>query len=76
MPSPFDPDHVFNNADGFAQAFDEAWLRHERIDPSHGLETQEKLRLILDQLREHPFFSAEPDRARQVAEFRIRLLGL
>jgi hypothetical protein len=44
--------------------------------PSHGLETQEKLSLILDQLSEHPFLRAEPDRARQVAEFRIRLLGL
>jgi hypothetical protein len=31
---------------------------------------------VLDQLKEHPFADADPAMARQVAEFRIRLLGL
>ena len=28
---------IFNNADSFAQAFDEAWQAHSQRDPSHGL---------------------------------------
>ena len=29
---------VFNNADSFAQAFDEAWKKHEDSQPNHGLD--------------------------------------
>lgn len=75
MKSPFDSSHVFNNADSFAQAFDQAWQAHEQSNPSHGLTTAEKLTLIFDQLQDHPFLITEPDRARQVASFRIRLLN-
>ena len=28
---------IFNNADSFAQAFDDAWQEHQNRDPSHGL---------------------------------------
>jgi hypothetical protein len=80
---PFDPfasaesgPRVFNNADSFAQAFDEAWQQHERRQPGHGLERQEKRDLILAQLEDHPFQQTAPERARQVADFRLRLLGL
>ena len=55
-------------------------MRHGSVTnestPPMGWRPRRNSALILDQLREHPFFIAEPDRARQVAEFRIRLLSL
>lgn len=67
---------VFNNADSYAQAFDEAWQEHERRNPGHGLGVAEKLAWIQEQLREHPFQLNQPQRAVEVAAFRVRLLGL
>jgi hypothetical protein len=67
---------VFNNADSFAQAFDEAWKQHEERQPHHGLNQEAKLALILEQVADHPFRLSEPDLSLQVATFRLRLLGL
>ncbi len=76
LPMPQGGDRMFNNADSFAQAFDEAWQRHDRRSPGHGLSADDKLCLILAELAEHPFRQNEPDLAEQVARFRLRLLGL
>jgi hypothetical protein len=70
------PNRLFNNADSFAQAFDEAWIQHEKRDPHHGLDPAAKVELMLQQLADHPFLANEPELARQVAGFRLRLLGL
>ena len=67
---------IFNNADSFAQAFDEAWQDHSRRDPSHGLSAAEKLEAILGSVADHPFAQSDPATARQVGAFRIRLLDL
>ena len=69
-------DRLFNNADSFAQVFDEAWSRHSTRHPGHGLSAEEKIALILEQVADHPFALDDPDMARQVAAFRVRLLGL
>ena len=69
-------DRQFSNADSFAQAFDEAWQHHERSEPRHGLDAAQKIPLMLDRLADHPFLLQDPGMARQVAEFRVRLLGL
>ena len=69
-------DRLFNNADSFAQSFDEAWQRYSRRHPDHGLNSEEKISLILAQIADHPFAQANLDHARQVAAFRVRLLGL
>jgi hypothetical protein len=77
MPLPPPPSsQIFNNADSFAQAFDEAWQAHSHEDPSHGLSTAEKLETILASVADHPFAQADPDTARAVGAFRIRLLAL
>lgn len=73
---PSTSNQIFNNADSFAQAFDEAWQEHSRQDPSHGLSTAEKLEAILGRVAGHPFAEADPAMARQVGAFRIRLLDL
>ncbi len=69
-------DRLFNNADSFSQVFDEAWQRHSRQHPDHGLSAEEKIPLILEQVADHPFAQDTPEQARQVAAFRVRLLGL
>lgn len=67
-------DRVFNNADSFAQAFDEAWSRHRQ---RHGdLDAEARTELVLNEVSDHPFVLNQPETARQVAAFRIRLLGL
>ncbi|MFM7269050.1 MAG: hypothetical protein ACKOZT_10785 [Cyanobium sp.] len=70
-------DRAFNNADSFAQAFDEAWARLRQGPTPAAPETaMAVLEAVLEQLRDHPFAAADPAMARQVGEFRIRLLGL
>jgi hypothetical protein len=69
-------DRLFNNADSFAMVFDAAWQRHSRQEPDHGLSAEEKIPLILDQVADHPFAIDNPEQARLVAAFRVRLLGL
>ncbi|MFM7267552.1 MAG: hypothetical protein ACKOZT_03050 [Cyanobium sp.] len=70
-------DRAFNNADSFAQAFDEAWSRLSRgAAPAAADTAAALLEAVLEQLRDHPFAAADPAMARQVGEFRIRLLGL
>lgn len=73
---PIPGEQLFNNADSFAQAFDEAWKLHERQQPDHGLPREHKLALILETLADHPFRRTQPELASQVASFRLRLLGL
>ena len=67
-------DRVFNNADSFAQAFDEAWHQHKRSQTQASLD--ERTDAVLRAIDEHPFARQQPELARQVAQFRIRLLGL
>lgn len=76
LPIPQDGPQMFNNADSFAQAFDEAWQRHSQRNPGHGLSALEKLPLVLAEIADHPFHQSEPELAGQVAHFRLRLLGL
>lgn len=75
VPLPEPPsDRLFNNADSFAQAFDEAWSRHRR---QHGeLNLTERTNAVLAEVADHPFAQNQPELAQQVADFRIRLLGL
>ena len=67
---------MFNNADSFALAFDEAWKRHSHQNPNHTLSNDAKVDLILEQISDHPFLVQQAAMARQVAAFRLRLLGL
>jgi hypothetical protein len=75
-PRPEASNQLFNNADSFGMVFDEAWQRHTAQNPSQPLASPDKLELILASCADHPFMVDNPAMARQVAEFRIRLLGL
>lgn len=80
MPRPpfpgFDSDQQFSNADSFAAAFDEAWRGLDRQADGQALSRSEKLDATLSQLSQHPFAQMDAARAREVGEFRLRLLGL
>ena len=76
MRTPPSSNQVFNNADSFALAFDEAWQHHSQLQPNHNLNNEEKVELILEQISDHPFVVNQASMARQVADFRLRLLGL
>ena len=69
-------DRRFNNADSFAQAFDEAWRTETGPTSASTMAAEERLDHVLQTIRDHPFAIASPDLARQVARFRIRLLSL
>ena len=76
QPAPPPSDRLFNNADSFAQVFDEAWNRLSRGHASGSGGSEALLEAVLTQLADHPFAQSDPAMARQVGEYRIRLLGL
>lgn len=67
---------LFNNADSFAAAFDDAWKSLCDHEGNRGLGNHEKLQLVLNQLADHPFVQTDRALAHKVGAFRIRLLGL
>ncbi len=67
---------IFNNADSFAMAFDEAWKGIEQKNENINLSTANKLLIALEKVKEHPFLIESPSEAMDVANFRIRLLKL
>jgi len=63
----------FNNADSFAIEFDAAWKSH----PHSEIESlEQKLEIVLELIKDHPFCKDSPDKARDVGMFRIKLLKL
>ena len=62
-------ERTFNNADSFAMSFDEEWQRIECEDESL------KIKKIIDLLSDHPFVQSNPERAFEIANFRINSLG-
>jgi len=76
QPAPPPSDRLFNNADSFAQVFDETWNRLSSGHASGSGGSEALLEAVLAQVASHPFAKEDPEMARQVGEFRIRLLGL
>ncbi len=76
IPIPDKPGQLFDNADSFAMVFDEAWQRQQRSPAARDLTIEDKRRQVLEACADHPFMVNQPDMAAQVADFRIRLLGL
>ena len=40
------------------------------------LSVDERIDVVIEQMNDHPFLQTEPEQARQVAIFRVRLLNL
>ncbi|MGA0021726.1 MAG: hypothetical protein ACO3GW_06135 [Vulcanococcus sp.] len=73
---PEKPGQLFDNADSFAMVFDAAWTKLMGQPDAGSLSSEEKKRLALEACGDHPFMLSNPAMADQVADFRIRLLGL
>jgi hypothetical protein len=69
-------ERVFNNADDFAIAFDQAWKKCHHQPQEGKVSNEEKIKIVFEEIKDHPFIMESPSMARQVAEFRIRLLNL
>ncbi len=69
-------ERVFSNADSFAMAFDTAWKEFKPENERSEVSQDEKLRMVLLRVKDHPFCRDFPSKAEEVAKFRIRLLKL
>ena len=76
FPSNERSDLLFNNADSFAKVFDDEWKRYESEAKGTKSSTEEKLEVIFKQIKNHPFLKEYPEKAKEVAKFRLRLLKL
>ena len=56
---------LYDNADSFAISFDEKWKHVDCED------TKLKIEKVFELLSEHPFLVSNPEKARQMIEFRI-----
>ncbi len=71
-----DNDRVFNNADSFSTVFDAAWKESHADLTELDAETDTKIEDVLSKIAEHPFLLNNPDLARQVVQFRLRMLNI
>ncbi len=69
-------DKFYSNADSFAMAFDLAWEKHGKEFKSDKKAKEQKIDFVLSKIEDHPFFLNSPERAREVAVFRMNLLKL
>tara|TARA_Y100001968_G_scaffold276483_1_gene270785 strand:- start:75 stop:296 length:222 start_codon:yes stop_codon:yes gene_type:complete len=65
-------ENLYNNADSFAMAFDAAWN-----DCDFGnKKIEQKIQITFEKIKTHPFLMENPIQAKNIALFRIKLLGL
>ena len=65
----------YNNADSFAMAFDAAWENCD-IENDKDITIEEKIQRTFEQIKTHPFLIENPIQSKEIAFFRIKLLGL
>ena len=68
-------DQTYNNADSFAMAFDSAWTDLD-IKNKTTLNQEEKIMMTFEKIKNHPFLLDNPLESKNIATFRIKLLGL
>tara|TARA_Y100001968_G_scaffold95364_1_gene85638 strand:+ start:408 stop:638 length:231 start_codon:yes stop_codon:yes gene_type:complete len=68
-------ENLYNNADSFAMAFDAAWNDCD-LGNEKNKKIEEKIQITFEKIKTHPFLMENPIQAKNVALFRIKLLGL
>ncbi len=68
-------ENSYNNADSFSMAFDSAW-KSCNINNNKNLHIEEKIQLTFNKIKNHPFLIENPIESKNIAFFRIKLLGL
>ena len=66
---------LYNNADSFAMAFDAAWKDWDRRNDKD-IKIDEKIEITFEKIKSHPFLVENPIQSKNIALFRIKLLGL
>ena len=68
-------ENLYNNADSFAMAFDAAWNDCD-LGNEKDKEIEQKIQIAFQKIKNHPFLIKNPNQAKNIALFRIKLLGL
>ena len=68
-------ENLYNNADSFAIAFDAAW-NDCNLGNEKDKKIEQKIKLAFEKIKTHPFLIDNPIQAKNIALFRIKLLGL
>ena len=68
-------ENLYNNADSFAMAFDAAWKDCD-LGNNKNLKVDEKIEITFEKIKTHPFLIENPIQSKNIALFRIKLLGL
>ena len=68
-------ENLYNNADSFAMAFDAAWNNCD-LENDKNKKIEEKIQITFEKIKNHPFLIDDPIQAKNIAHFRIKLLGL
>ena len=68
-------ENLYNNADSFAMAFDAAWKDFD-LKNNKDINTDEKIGIAFEKIKNHPFLVSNPIQSKNIALFRIKLLGL
>ena len=67
--------NLYNNADSFAMAFDAAWKDCD-LKKNNDINIEEKIKITFEKIKTHPFLIENPIQSKNLALFRIKLLGL
>ena len=65
----------YNNADSFAMAFDAAWKDFD-LEKNNDINIEDKIKITFEKIKTHPFLIENPIQSKNLALFRIKLLGL
>ena len=68
-------ENLYNNADSFAIAFDSAWKDCDQANDKD-IKIDEKIGITFEKIKNHPFLIENPVQSKDIALFRIKLLGL
>ena len=68
-------ENSYNNADSFAIAFDAAW-KNCALENGKDIPEEEKIHIVFEKIKTHPFLIENPIQSKNIAFFRIKLLGL
>tara|TARA_Y100001968_G_C19199770_1_gene639359 strand:- start:222 stop:509 length:288 start_codon:yes stop_codon:yes gene_type:complete len=65
----------YNNADSFAIAFDAAW-KDITLENNQAINLEKRIEITFEKIKNHPFLIKNPSQSKNIALFRIKLLGL
>ena len=68
-------ENQYNNADSFAMAFDAAW-NSSKQGVNKDITIDEKILIAFEKIKNHPFLISNPIQSKNIAHFRVKLLGL